>query len=64
MQQRTPRFVYKIRKATTNNKTGDNYVITVPEVIAKQFEGVDLFLSMTDNSIIFESGCKVMKEER
>ncbi|MDO8622961.1 MAG: hypothetical protein Q7R52_01840 [archaeon] len=63
---RTPRYVYKIRKATTNNKTGDNFVITIPQNVASQFENVDMFMSVTDTSIILESGCKVMskKEER
>ena len=64
---RTPRYVYKIRKATTNNKTGDNFVVTIPQNIASKFENVDLFMSITDTSIILESGCKVNiseKEER
>ena len=61
---RTPRYVYKIRKATTNNKTGDNFVITIPQNIASQFENVDLFMSITDTSIMLESGCKVSTEKK
>ena len=60
-QKRTPKYCYKLRKATTGNKTGDNYAVTVPEIVAKQFENVTLFLTTTPTSIIFESGCCINK---
>ncbi len=34
MPYRGPAITYKIRKTTTNNKTGDNYSITIPRIIA------------------------------
>ena len=57
MIKRTPRYRYKIRKAITNNKTGDNFVVTVPANIASRFEGVYLYLITTPIGIIYESGC-------
>ena len=50
---------YKICKATTNNKTGDNYSITVPRFIAQKFNEVYFKLDVSGNCLIFESGCKI-----
>ena len=38
MSYRGPALSYKIRKTTINNKTGDNYAITIPRIIAQQFK--------------------------
>jgi len=56
---RGPALTYKIRKTTSNNKTGDNYSITIPNFIAKKFEGFLFKLAVSGNSLIFESGCKM-----
>ena len=61
MANRTPQYVYKIRKTVTNNKTGDNFALTVPTVIAEKFKDVDLFMQVTDTSITYESGCRIKK---
>ena len=39
MAYRGPALQHKIRKTTTNNKTGDNYAITIPRMIAENFQG-------------------------
>ena len=50
---------YKIRKTTTQNKSGDNFSITIPRFIAKQFSGCLFSMNVSGNSILFESGCKI-----
>ncbi len=59
MSYRGPAITYKIRRTTTNNKTGDNYSITVPRIIAQKFEQVFFRLSISGNTILFVSGCKL-----
>ena len=63
MSYRGPGTSYKIRKTTKNNKTGDNYALTIPKYIAKKFEAVVFKLQISGNSIIFESGCKFSIKE-
>ena len=59
MSYRGPALQYKIRKTTTGNKTGDNYSITIPRIIAKKFENCYFKLDMSGNCLLFESGCKI-----
>ena len=59
MSYRGPALTYRIRKTTTNNKTGDSYAITIPRIVAQQFEEILFRLCISGNSIIFESGCKM-----
>ena len=59
MSFRGPALSYKIRKTTINNKTGDNYAITIPSFLAKQFSEIYFRINISGNSIIFESGCKL-----
>ena len=61
MSYRGPSITYKIRKTTVNNKTGDNFGITVPRIIAQQFEDVEFSMIINGSSIVFESGCKTIK---
>ena len=56
---RGPALTYKIKKVTSNNKTGDSYAITVPRIIAQKFEEYLFRMVVSGNSIIFESGCKL-----
>ena len=63
MSYRGPGLNYKIRKTTTNNKTGDSYAITIPRVIAAKFEEVLFRLCVSGNSISFTSGCKISVED-
>jgi len=56
---RGPALQYRIRKTTINNKTGDNYSITIPRIIAQEFEEVLFKMCVSGNTIIFESGCKM-----
>jgi len=50
---------YRIRKTTTNNKTGDNFGITIPKYFADKFDGIYFRVSVSGDSIIFTSGCKL-----
>lgn len=59
MSYRGPAITYKIRKTTTNNKTGDNFSITIPRIVAQQFEGTFFKMVVSGNTITFESGCKM-----
>ena len=59
MAYRGPALQHKLRKGTTGNDTGDSHVITIPRFIANQFSGCLLRLSISGNSIIMESGCKL-----
>ena len=59
MAYRGPALTYKIKKVTSNNKTGDSYAITIPRIIAKQFEECFFKLCISGTNIIFESGCKM-----
>lgn len=63
MAYRGPGLSYKIRKTTMNNKTGDNYSITIPRIIAKKFEECFFRLYISGNCIVFESGCKITTED-
>lgn len=56
---RGPSITYQIRKTTTNNKTGDNFAITIPRFVAEQFSGFYFKLTISGDSIIFTSGCKL-----
>jgi hypothetical protein len=59
MSYRGPALSYKIKKVTSNNKTGDSYAITIPRVVAQKFESCFFKMCVSGNSIIFESGCKM-----
>jgi hypothetical protein len=50
---------YQIRKTTVGNKTGDNYAITIPRIIAEQFMDCTFRITVSGNSIMFISGCKL-----
>jgi len=63
MAYRGPALQYKIRKTTVNNKTGDNFSITIPRFIANQFSGCNFSLTITEEAIIFTSGCKITSQE-
>ena len=63
MAYRGPALQYKIRKTTINNKTGDNYSITIPKFIANQFDDCFFRIGMSGNRIYFESGCKLTIED-
>ena len=59
MSFRGPALTYKIKKITTNNRTGDSYAINIPRIIAQQFDGYFFKMVVSGNAIIFESGCKM-----
>ena len=59
MSYRGPALQYQIRKTTKGNKTGDNYAITIPRIIAKQFDATLFQMEVSGNCIIFTSGTKV-----
>lgn len=59
MSYRGPALTYQIRKTTINNKSGDNYAITIPRIIAQKFKDYFFKLEVSGNSIIFTSGCKL-----
>ena len=62
MSYRGPALQHSIRKGTTNNETGDTFVITIPKIIAEQFQNVLVRVYVSGNSIILESGCKMSIE--
>ena len=59
MSYRGTALQYKIRKTTTNNKTGDNFSITIPRIIAQKFDMCFFKLEVSGTSLIFTSGCKI-----
>jgi hypothetical protein len=59
MTYRTAGKLHKIRQTTTGNLTGDNFAITVPREIATKFTNVFFTTTVTKDSIIFTSGCKL-----
>ena len=59
---KAPKFKYKIRQVTFGNKTGESFAITVPRNIAENFSNITFNMYMTPTSIIFESGCSVVKK--
>ena len=60
MSFRGPALTYKIRRTTINNRTGDNYAITIPRVIAEKFLNLNFLLEVSGDAIMFKSGCKVL----
>lgn len=63
MTFRGPALQHQIRKGTTNNATGDTFVITVPKIITEQFTNCFLRVYVSGTSIILESGCKLSIED-
>ena len=63
MTYRGPALQHSIRKGITNNATGDNFVVTIPKVIANQFQNILLRIHISGNSIILESGCKLYLDD-
>lgn len=59
MSYRGPGIQYRIRKTNTKNKTGDNYSITVPRIIAEKFDGCFFQINIQSGSLVFTSGCKI-----
>ncbi|MEK6884058.1 MAG: hypothetical protein AABY22_30800 [Nanoarchaeota archaeon] len=60
---RGPSYRYKIKKVTTNNKTGDSFAITVPKVVAEMFINVEFNLFIAGRSMVFASGCKMENKD-
>ena len=60
---RGPSFRYKIRKVTTNNKTGDSFAITVPRSIAILFQNVEFNVFIAGSNIILGSGCRLSNKQ-
>jgi len=63
MSYRGPALQHIIRKGTTNNETGDSFVITIPSVVANQFQDCLLRIYVSGTSIIMESGCKLTLDD-
>ena len=63
MSFRGPALQYKIRKTTVNNKSGDNYSITIPRIIAQKFEECLFKIAISGNTISFTSGCKLTVDD-
>lgn len=63
MPNRGTALQYKIRRTTINNKTGDNYSITIPRIIALKFQNCFFRLEVSGNKFIFTSGCKLSANE-
>ena len=59
MSFRGPAIQYKIRKTTINNRTGDNFSITIPRILAEQFQECLFRIETSGTQIIFTSGCKL-----
>ncbi len=66
MTFRGPALQHSIRKGTikqTENNTGDTFVVTIPKIIAEQFQNCFLRIYTSGNTIIMESGCKISIED-
>jgi len=48
---------FKLRKLTSNNKTGDAYGITLPKKVSNKFKGIHFQIKSEGDRIILESGC-------
>ena len=48
---------YKIRRLTTNNKSGDAYGVTIPVFFAEMFKNTLFSIYPSGNGLILESGC-------
>ncbi len=59
MAYRGPALQYQIRKTTTKNRSGDNFAITIPRIVANQFDNIFFAISISGNTLIFTSGCKL-----
>ena len=55
--QRT--WQYKIKKETTNNKTGDAFSLTVPRWIVEKFQETKFLIQITENTITYVSGIDI-----
>jgi hypothetical protein len=51
---------HKLRLINPGNKTGESYGITIPTVIASQFQECWMRIYTSGNAIILESGCKMV----
>lgn len=59
MPYRGSALTYKIRKTTTKNLTGDSFAITIPRIVAQQFENIFFRLSISGDNLLLTSGCKI-----
>lgn len=59
MSYRGPALQYQVRKTTKGNKTGENFAITIPRIIAKELETIFFKIEVSGDSIIFTSGTKL-----
>ena len=53
---------YRLRKLTTNNKSGDAYGVTIPKQLTKEFKETYFYVYRKGPTIILESGAKAQRK--
>ena len=57
--RKTPSIQHKIRILNPGNKCGESLGITIPTILAEQFQGCWMRIYISGNSLLLESGCKM-----
>lgn len=57
--RRNPSFQHKIRVIMGSKEQPQQWGVTIPKPIAKQFVDCRLTISVSGNTIILESGCRL-----
>jgi len=53
---------HKLRILNPGNKCGESFGITIPKPIAENFIGCWMQISISGNSIILQSGCRITEQ--
>ena len=59
--RKNPSKLRRIRVLNPGNVCGESFGITIPEIIAKKFEGCWMKIYQSGTAIIIESGCKIQE---
>lgn len=54
-----PSIQHRIRILNPGNKSGESFGITIPTVIAEQFQACWMRIYVSGTSVVMESGCKL-----
>jgi len=57
--RRKPSIQHKLRITNPGNRTGVSYAVTIPTVIANNFEGTYFRIIQSGTTLILESGAKI-----
>lgn len=61
--RKNPSIQHRIRILNPGNKTGETFGITIPTVVAEQFQSCWMRIYISGTTIILSSGCKISADD-